>query len=70
VKRTAFYLWMIPRDRDGKLIRSTWRMTDEQAQERYKGKAVRIDGPPEWRDLPETPDEVAMNTSARTTQPK
>jgi hypothetical protein len=61
-KRTAFYFWLIPSTtRPGKKVKSTYRMTEETAQSRFPG-CVKADTPPEWRDLPETPDEVQWNT--------
>jgi hypothetical protein len=62
MKRTAFFYWMIPSTiRPGRLVKSTYRMTEATALERFPG-CERTNDPPEWRDLPETPDEVAGNT--------
>jgi hypothetical protein len=57
MKRTAFYYWMIPDPlRGGRLRRTRWQMTEDQAA--TIAGAVRVDTGVTWRDLPETPDEA------------
>jgi hypothetical protein len=53
MKRTGYYLWLIPDKLTGKPRRTRYRMTVEEAQERYPG-AVSVEGSVQWHDLPET----------------
>lgn len=64
-KPTPFYFWMIPSTiKPGKTVKSTYRMDEKTAQERFPG-CVKASGDVEWRELPETPDEVIGDTHTR-----
>ncbi|NJN35842.1 MAG: hypothetical protein HC794_00825 [Nitrospiraceae bacterium] len=52
MKSTEFWLWTVIDECTGKRVRSSWRMTEEQAKD-YPG-AERVPGSSEVRLLPET----------------
>lgn len=58
MKKVACWYWMLPRNDDGtgKLERSRWRMSEDQAKA-YVG-AVKCAGEPKIRELPETAEEI------------
>lgn len=58
--RTPFYFWMVADERTGKLKRTKYLMTEDDARARHP-EAVRIDPPAEWRNLPETDEERHKN---------
>jgi len=65
MKRVAYWYWMIPSTaKPGKVVKSSHRMSEEIAQQRYPG-CVKAPNQtePEWRELPETPDEVRSHTN-------
>ena len=62
MKQVPYFHWMLPRQRDGKLILARWAMTEQQAAE-YAG-AVKASLPPELRWLPETPAESMLSSTA------
>jgi hypothetical protein len=64
-KRTAFYHWKIPSTiKPGKLVKSTYRMDEKTAQERFPG-CEKVPGEPEWRNLPESQDEAMGDTHTK-----
>ena len=62
MKQVPYFQWLLPRQRDGKLILARWAMTAEQASE-YAG-AVKAGLPPELRWLPETSAESMLSSTA------
>jgi hypothetical protein len=66
MKRTAFYYWMIPSTtRPGKLVKSSYRMSEETAQGRFPGCKKASETDVEWRDLPESADEALGDTHTK-----
>ena len=64
MKRVAYWYWMIPSTaKPGKIVKSTYRMPEDIAQQRYPG-CVRAPNQrePEWRDVYEPGDVVPTNT--------
>lgn len=55
MKRIAYYRWLLPDLRTGKLKRTRWAMTQTQAAE-YPGAVRDALTPAEWRDVPEEGD--------------
>lgn len=61
MQRVEYLRWMIP-GHTGKLHRSTWDMTEEEAQRRYPG-CERVPGTCTVRMLPETDEEMLLGTT-------
>jgi len=60
MKPTAFYRWLIPDDA-GKLRPTRYRMSEQTARERYGDQAQPLLDTIEWRDLPESAEEVTQH---------
>jgi hypothetical protein len=64
MKRVEFWRWMIPSStKPGRLERSRWDMTEEEARQRYPG-CERVPNTLVVRDLPETSEELLRLTTS------
>jgi hypothetical protein len=60
MKRTEFWKWMTWNEVKGKMTKTNYLMTEEDALARHP-EAVKVPGSCEVRDLPETDEEKAAN---------
>jgi hypothetical protein len=69
MKRVAYYHWRLPDPlRPGRTYRAGWTMSEATAAS-YPGAVKDGEEPAEWRELPETPEEVMQSSTSSLMRP-